>query len=142
MFGQITEKFQLIIKNVRGLGKITDKNIHDTVREVRKTLIDADVNFKVVKSFVSTVEKKAQGTKVLKSIKPGEQFVKIIKDELVELLGSESKKLVLNQKPSVVMLSGLQEQEKQLLQGNLHVYLKTRGNQYCLLQLIYIGLLQ
>ena len=127
MFGQITEKFQLIIKNVRGLGKITDKNIHDTVREVRKTLIDADVNFKVVKSFVSTVEKKAQGTKVLKSIKPGEQFVKIIKDELVELLGSEPKKLVLNQKPSVVMLSGLQGAGKTTTAGKLACLLKNEG---------------
>ena len=127
MFGQITEKFQSIIKNVRGLGKITDKNIHDTVREVRRTLIDADVNFKVVKSFVSAVEQKAQGTKILKSIKPGQQFVKIIKDELVKLLGSESKSLILNNKPSVVLLSGLQGAGKTTTAGKLAFTLMKEG---------------
>jgi Signal recognition particle GTPase len=127
MFGQITEKFQSIIKNVRGLGKITDKNIHDTVREVRRTLIDADVNFKVVKSFVSVVEQKAQGTKILKSIKPGQQFVKIIKDELVKLLGSESKSLILNKKPSVILLSGLQGAGKTTTAGKLAFTLMKEG---------------
>ena len=82
MFGQITEQFQSVFKNLRGLGKISDSNINDTVRSIRRTLIDADVNFKVVKSFVSKVEKKVIGTKVLNSIKPGEQFIKIIRDEL------------------------------------------------------------
>ncbi len=74
MFGQITEQFQTIFKNIRGLGKITDKNINETVRQVRRALIDADVNFKVVKSFVAEVEEKAQGTKVIKSINPGQHL--------------------------------------------------------------------
>ena len=89
MFGQITEQFQSVFKNLRGLGKISESNINHTVRSIRRTLIDADVNFKVVKSFVSKVEKKVIGTKVLNSIKPGEQFIKIIRDELTILLGSE-----------------------------------------------------
>ena len=82
MFGHITERFQTIFRNVRGLGKITDGNINDTVREVRRALLDADVNFKVAKSFVEVVAEKAQGTKVLQSVKPGQQFIKIIRDEL------------------------------------------------------------
>ena len=80
MFGQITEQFQSIFKNIRGLGKITDSNINSTVRMIRRTLIDADVNFKVVKSFISRIEDKVIGTSVLNSIKPGEQFIKIIRD--------------------------------------------------------------
>jgi len=127
MFGQITEKFQAIFRNVRGLGKITDTNIHETAREVRKALLDADVNFGVVKSFVSDVEKKAQGTKVLKSIKPGEQFVKIIRDELVGLLGSEKKYLNINRNPSVVMLVGLQGAGKTTTAGKLANNLKESG---------------
>ena len=103
MFGQITEQFQSIFKNLRGLGKISDSNINDTVRSIRRTLIDADVNFKVVKSFVSRVEKKVIGTKVLNSIKPGEQFIKIVRDELTILLGSEKNDLVLNGKPSIIL---------------------------------------
>ena len=87
MFGQITEKFQNILRSVRGFGVITDDNIKSTVREVRKTLIDGDVNFKVVKSFISNIEQKAQGTKLIKSVKPGHQFIKIIHDELILLLG-------------------------------------------------------
>ena len=93
MFGHITERFESILRNVRGLGKITDKNINDTVREVRRALIDADVNFNVAKSFVNNVHDKAQGTKVLKSVKPGQQFVKIIRDELVILLKKEAKQV-------------------------------------------------
>ena len=105
MFGHITERFESILRNVRGLGKITDKNINDTVREVRRALIDADVNFNVAKSFVNTVHDKAQGTKVLKSVKPGQQFVKIIRDELVILLGTDSKDLVLKNNPAVILLA-------------------------------------
>ena len=127
MFGQITEKFQTIIRSVRGLGKITDRNIKETVREVRKTLLDSDINFKVVKSFIAKVEAKAQGTKVLKSVKPGEQFVKIIRDELVTLLGSETKSLALEKKPSVVILAGLQGAGKTTSAGKLAYSLKKSG---------------
>lgn len=124
MFGHITDRFENIFRNLRGLGKITDKNISDTVREVRRTLLDADVNFKVAKSFVKSVEGKAQGTKVLKTIKPGQQFIKIIRDELTSLLGSESKKLVLTNKPSVILLSGLQGSGKTTTAGKLAYWLK------------------
>ena len=127
MFGQITEQFQTIFKNIRGLGKITDKNINDSVRQVRRALIDADVNFKVVKSFVADVEEKAQGTKVLKSIKPGQQFIKIIRDELVSLLGSKETGLNLNYDPAVVLLTGLQGAGKTTTAGKLALKLKEEG---------------
>jgi signal recognition particle subunit SRP54 len=127
MFGQITEQFQTIFKNIRGLGKITDKNINDSVRKVRRALIDADVNFKVVKSFVADVEEKAQGTKVLKSIKPGQQFIKIIRDELVSLLGSKDTGLNLNYDPAVVLLTGLQGAGKTTTAGKLALKLKEEG---------------
>ena len=127
MFGQITEQFQTIFKNIRGLGKITDKNINDSVRQVRRALIDADVNFKVVKSFVADVEEKAQGTKVLKSIKPGQQFIKIIRDELVSLLGSKDTGLNLNYDPAVVLLTGLQGAGKTTTAGKLAFKLKEEG---------------
>ena len=108
MFGQITEQFQEIVKNIRGLGKITDDNIRDSVRKVRRVLIEADVNIKAVKSFTAKVEKKAQGTKTIKSIKPGEQFVGIIKDEIVSLLRSSNYEINLKSTPSVILLCGLQ----------------------------------
>ena len=127
MFGQITEQFQTIFKNIRGLGKITDANINETVRKVRRALIDADVNFKVVKSFVADVEKKAQGTKVLKSIHPGQQFIKIIQDELVLLLDSEKKYLKLNNQPSLIVVTGLQGSGKTTTVGKLSLELKNAG---------------
>jgi signal recognition particle subunit SRP54 len=124
MFGQITERFELIFKNIRGLGKINDSNIEETVREVRRALLDADVNFQVVKNFVNTVKDKAQGVKVLKSIKPGQQFIKIIHDELSNLLGSVPKDLNLNKKFSVILLSGLQGAGKTTTAGKLAYMLK------------------
>ena len=119
MFGQITEQFQEIVKNIRGLGKITDENIRDSVRKVRRVLIEADVNIKVVKSFTSKVEKKARGTKTLKSIKPGEQFVSIIKDEIVSLLQSSNYEINLKSTPSVILLCGLQGVGKTTTAGKI-----------------------
>ena len=127
MFGHITERFESILRNVRGLGKITDKNINDTVREVRRALINADVNFNVAKTFVNNVHDKAQGTKVLKSVKPGQQFVKIIRDELVILLGTDSKDLVLKNNPAVILLAGLQGSGKTTTAGKLAYRLQKSG---------------
>ena len=119
MFGQITEQFQEIVKNIRGLGKITDDNIRDSVRKVRRVLIEADVNIKAVKSFTAKVEKKAQGTKTIKSIKPGEQFVGIIKDEIVSLLRSSNYEINLKSTPSVILLCGLQGVGKTTTAGKI-----------------------
>lgn len=127
MFGQITERFESIFRSVRGLGKITDKNINDTAREIRRALLDADVNFSVAKSFVKTVQEKAQGTKVLKSIKPGQQFVKIVQDEMVALLGEKVEDLELTSKPSIILLAGLQGAGKTTSAGKLANRLKKSG---------------
>ena len=127
MFNQITEKFENIFRNVRGFGTITDSNIKSTVRDVRKALIDADVNFKVVKSFISAIEKQAEGTKVLKSVKPGEQFIKIIHDEMISLLGKESNNLLTGKKPLVILLAGLQGVGKTTTAGKLAHYMKCLG---------------
>ena len=127
MFGHITERFESIFRSVRGLGKITDKNINDTAREIRRALLDADVNFSVAKSFVKTVQEKAQGTKVLKSIRPGQQFVKIVKDEMVALLGEKVEDLELTSKPSIILLAGLQGAGKTTTAGKLANRLKKSG---------------
>ena len=108
MFGKITDKFDSILRSIRGVGVINDTNINEAVREIRRALIDADVNFKVVKKFVSNIKEKAQGVKVLKSIKPGEQFVKIIRDELVLLLGGGPDSLNIKSNPSIILMAGLQ----------------------------------
>ncbi len=108
MFRTITEKFDSILKSLRGLGKITDENIESTVRQIRRAMLEADVNFIVVKDFISKIKLEAQGTKVLKSIKPGEQFISIIHENLIKLLGQDSKGLNLSSKFSVILLVGMQ----------------------------------
>ncbi|NOZ74894.1 MAG: signal recognition particle protein [FCB group bacterium] len=109
MFEQITDRFDTIFRNLRGLGKITDSNIRQTAREIRRVLLDADVNFRVARDFVKRVSERAEGTKVIKSIRPGEQFIKIIHEELVAVLGPESGELDLgSKKPAVILLAGLQ----------------------------------
>ena len=132
MFGQITERFESIFRTVRGLGKITDKNINTTVREVRRALLEADVNFTAAKTFVSRVQEKAQGTKVIQSVKPGQQFIKIIHDELVELLGQKTAELTLEGSPSIILLAGLQGAGKTTTAGKLAARLKKQGKSVCL----------
>ena len=109
MFDQISDRFNSLLRNLRGLGKITDKNIEDTSREIRRILLEADVNITVTKNFVQKVKERSIGTKVVKSIKPGEQFIKIIHDELVSLFGEQNSELdISNQNCDVLLLAGLQ----------------------------------
>ena len=109
MFDQISDRFNSLIRDLRGLGKITDKNITDTSREIRRILLEADVNINVTREFVNKVKNRSLGTKVIKSIKPGEQFIKIIHDELINLFGQESADLdQSNQGCTVILLAGLQ----------------------------------
>lgn len=110
MFEQLSERFAEITKNLRGMGKITEKNVSETLRSVRRTLLEADVNYKIAKEFTESIKLKAMGDKVLKSISPGQQFVKIIHSELVELMGGASvKEPELKGKiPHIVMVVGLQ----------------------------------
>ncbi len=108
MFNQLADRFDTIFRNLRGLGKITDANIQQTSREIRRVLLEADVNLQVARDFITHVKVKAEGTKVLKSIKPGEQFIKIIYEELIHVLGDETAEIDLNGKPSVILMAGLQ----------------------------------
>jgi len=128
MFNQLADRFDTIFRNLRGLGKITDSNIQQTSREIRRVFLEADVNFKVTKAFVKRVKDRAEGTKVLKSVKPGEQFIKIIHDELVKLLGEKAKPLELgSKKPAVILMTGLQGSGKTTTCGKLAALLKEQG---------------
>ncbi len=109
MFDQISNRFNSLLRDLRGLGKITDKNIQDTSREIRRILLEADVNINVTRDFVERVKDRSIGTKVIKSVKPGEQFIKIIHDELVYLFGDQNSELDFsNQNCTVMLLAGLQ----------------------------------
>ena len=109
MFDQISDRFNSLLRDLRGLGKITDKNIQDTSREIRRILLEADVNINVTRDFVKRVKERSIGTKVIKSVKPGEQFIKIIHDELVNLFGDQNSELDFsNQNCTVMLLAGLQ----------------------------------
>jgi len=133
MFDQLSDQFDTVLRNLRGLGKITDANIQQTAREIRRVLLEADVNFTVARSFVERVKEKAQGTKVLKSIKPGEQFIKIIRDELVELMGAETAPINFSAKPpTVILLAGLQGSGKTTTAAKIAHFLKNQGKRPCL----------
>ena len=108
MFENLGERLQNAVHKMKGYGKITEENISDVLREIRLALLEADVNYKVVKEFISHVKEKSLGEEVTKSLKPGELFVKIVKDELVELLGGQKEDLNLNGNPAILMLVGLQ----------------------------------
>jgi signal recognition particle subunit SRP54 len=108
MFDTLSGKLQRVFKDLRGLGKISEENISDVLRDVRLALLDADVNFKVARDFIERVKTKAMGQEVLLSIHPGQQVIKVIHDELVELLGSENAQLETSGNPSSIMMIGLQ----------------------------------
>ena len=126
MFESLGERLQNAIDKMRGYGKITESNIDEITREVRLALLEADVNYKVVKEFIASVKEKALGEEVAKSLKPGEVFVKILKDELVELLGGEKKDLVMDGKPTILMMVGLQGSGKTTSNGKLANFLRKK----------------
>lgn len=119
MFESLGDRLQNAIHKIKGYGKITEENISEMMREIRLALLEADVNYKVVKEFTTHVKEKALGEEVKKSINPGDMFVKIVKDELVELLGGESTPLNLKGKPATLMLVGLQGSGKTTTIGKL-----------------------
>lgn len=119
MFESLTEKLENAIKKIKGYGTITEDNISDAMREVRLALLEADVNYKVVKEFTNKVKEKALGEEVKKSLKPGDVFLKILKDELLELLGDGNSSLDLSSNPSIIMLVGLQGSGKTTTIGKL-----------------------
>lgn len=128
MFEDLTNKFDTVLKKIRGQGKITEKNVDESLREIRRVLFDADVNYKVVTNFITNVKLKSLGQNVINSITPGQLIVKIINDELIDLMGSEKSDLVFSNKiPSCIMLAGLQGSGKTTLAAKLAKYLKAKG---------------
>ena len=133
MFENLSDRLQNAIKNIKGHGKITEENIEPMVREIRLALLEADVNYKVVKEFVTTVKEKALGEEVKKSLTPGEMFVGIIRDELEKLLGGEQAPLNLSGNPSILMLVGLQGSGKTTTIGKLSNLLRKKHSKKPLL---------
>ena len=127
MFEGLSDRFNKVLKNVRGHGKLSEANIKDALREVRMALLEADVNVAVVKEFIARVREKALGVEVVGSLTPGQQFTKVVQDELTRLLGSEAAELELKGKPAVIMMVGLQGSGKTTTTGKLAKYLSGRG---------------
>jgi signal recognition particle subunit SRP54 len=128
VFESLSQKLELIFKKLRGEGKLTEANIVDSLREVRRALLDADVNYKVAKQFIEDVQKRAVGTEVLNSITPGQLIVKIIYDEMVKLLGETKADIKFSQNPpSLILIAGLQGSGKTTFSGKLARLLKNKG---------------
>jgi len=128
VFDTLTQKLDSVLKRLRGQGRISEANIAEMLREVRKVLLDADVNYKVVKQFIDNVQQKSLGKEVVTSIAPGQLIVKIIHDELVALLGTEKADITISQTPpSVILIAGLQGSGKTTFAGKLALLLKSKG---------------
>ncbi len=129
MFENLSEKLQRAFKNLRGQGKLTEENIGEAMREIRLALLEADVNFKVVKDLIDRIREKALGQEVMTALSPAEQVVKIVRDELVELLGRDTARVKFaSQPPSVVLMAGLQGSGKTTTSGKLAHWLKKGGH--------------
>ena len=126
MFENLTERLESAFKEIKGEGRITELNIAATVKEIRRALVDADVNYKIAKEFTDTVKDKALGQKVLTAVSPGQLIVKIVKDELANLMGGSESEFVTKGNPAVVLIAGLQGSGKTTFSGKLASYLKTR----------------
>ena len=127
MFDSLSSKLQNAFRNLRGLGKISEDNVSDSLREVRLALLEADVNFKVARDFIERVKTKSVGAEVVQSIHPGQQIIKVIHDELVDLLGSQNASLTLNGNPSAIMMVGLHGSGKTTSSGKLARLLHKQG---------------
>lgn len=133
MFENLSDRLQDVVHKIKGYGKITEENISEMMREIRLSLLEADVNYKVVKEFTNNVKEKALGEEVNKSLNPGELFVKIVKDELTELLGGENTPLNISGNPATLMLVGLQGSGKTTTIGKLANYLRKNNKKKPLL---------
>lgn len=133
MFESLSGKLDKALQVLKGHGKITEINVAETLKEVRRALLDADVNFKIAKEFTNTVKEKALGQNVLTSLQPSQLLVKIVKDELTELMGSSAAGVNLSSKPSVILLSGLQGSGKTTFSGKLAMHLKQKKSKRPLL---------
>src|SRR6266581_6186517 len=129
MFETLSDKLQKVFKNLRGEGRLSAEHIDEALKEIRIALLEADVNFKVVKQFTDAVRTKAVGQEVQQSLSPGQQVVKIVRDELVEMLGGTNVRInFAPQPPSVIMLVGLQGSGKTTSSGKISKWLQTGGH--------------
>ncbi len=129
MFGELSERLEDVFKKLRGQGKLTEKNIQDSLREVRRALLEADVNFKIVKQFVADVQERAVGQEVMKSLTPGHQVVKIVHEELIKLMGGKAEKIVLHDnRLNKIMLVGLQGSGKTTACAKLAQHFRKKGS--------------
>ena len=133
MFENLSDRLERSFKILKGEGKITEINVAETLKDVRRALLDADVNYKVAKSFTDTVKQKAMGMNVLTAIKPGQLMVKLVHDELAELMGGEAVDLKLENKPAIILMSGLQGSGKTTFSGKLANMLKNKRHRKPLL---------
>ena len=133
MFDNLSNKLEKAFQILKGHGKITEINVAETLKEVRRALLDADVSFKTAKEFTNNVKEKALGQNVLTTLNPGQLMIKIVKDELTELMGSSSQEIFLNSKPSIILMSGLQGSGKTTLSAKIAYYLKKKKSKKPLL---------
>jgi signal recognition particle subunit SRP54 len=126
MFNNLAEKLESAFKNIKGQARITELNIANTVKDIRRALVDADVNYKIAKEFTDKVKDKALGAKVLLAVNPGQQMVKIVQDELTELMGGSESDFSITGNPAVILIAGLQGSGKTTFSGKLAHYLKTK----------------
>src|SRR5664279_2053245 len=126
MFESLSDKLDNAFKNLKGQGRITELNIASTIKDIRRALVDADVNYKIAKDFTDSIKEKATGEKVINSISPGQLMVKIVKDELTELMGGSETELDLSGNPSIILIAGLQGSGKTTFSGKLANYIKTK----------------
>ena len=126
MFENLSDRLERSFKILKGEGKITEINVAETLKDIRRALLDADVNYKVAKSFTDTVKQKALGMNVLTAVKPGQLMVKLVHDELALLMGGEAKELQLKGRPAVIMMAGLNGAGKTTMSGKLAKLLKDK----------------
>lgn len=127
MFENLSSKIEKAIKTLKGQGRISEINVAETLKEIRRALVDADVNFKIAKDFTEQVKIKALGQNVLKSVSPGQLLTKIVNDELVVLLGGEQKEINISGSPAIILISGLQGSGKTTFSGKLAKYIRSKG---------------
>ncbi len=133
MFENLSDRLERSFKLLKGEGKITEINVAETLKEIRRALLDADVNFKIAKQFTDDVKEKALGQQVLSAVKPGQLMVKIVKDELTELMGGKFTDINLKSKPAIILMSGLQGSGKTTFSGKLALMLKSKKGRHPLL---------
>lgn len=126
MFENLSERLEGAFKQLKGEGRISEINIASTIKEIRRALVDADVNYKIAKEFTDRVKDKAMGEKVLQAVSPGQQMVKIVQDELADLMGGDVKEIDLSHKPSIILVAGLQGSGKTTFSGKLANFLKAK----------------